>query len=94
MLIKKVKSYISSHKKICIFLDYDGTLTEIQKLPELAVLDKDVREILEKLKQKYTLGIVSGRALNDVKSLVKVDGIFYSGNHGLEIEGENLTFYS
>ena len=90
--IEGIKKYIASKKKVCIFLDYDGTLAKIQRLPELAVLEDNMREIIEKLKQKFVVGIISGRELKDIKSLVRVKGIYYSGNHGLEIVGDDINF--
>ena len=36
------------------------------------------------------MGVVSGRALDDVKRMVGVDGIYYAGNHGFEIEGPGV----
>jgi trehalose 6-phosphate phosphatase len=38
------------------------------------------------------VGIISGRALHDLKSKVNIGGIIYAGNHGLEIEGPGLNF--
>ncbi|MCP4482771.1 MAG: trehalose-phosphatase [bacterium] len=94
MLKRKSQEYLQKYPKVCLFLDYDGTLTKIRKLPELAVLDKNMREILTKLKnnKKYYLGIISGRELQDVKGLVKLNGLYYSGNHGLEIRGKGINF--
>ena len=78
--------------KYIILLDYDGTLTPIVKKPHLAKLTTARRRFLKKLARhkKIVLGIVSGRSLVDVKSKVKVPGIYYSGNHGFEIEGPKL----
>ena len=80
----------------CILLlaDYDGTLTPIVGRPEEAILSSEVREKLRALTQKpaFSVGIISGRSLSEVKSLVAVEGIYYAGNHGLEIEGPGLEF--
>lgn len=69
-----------------MLLDYDGTLTPIVKRPELARLSGANRRLLENLSKRVILGIISGRSLKDVKDLVKIPGIIYAGNHGLEIE--------
>jgi trehalose 6-phosphate phosphatase len=75
------------HKKIVIFLDYDGTLTPIVKQPEDAVLSDRMRETLEELTKFYTVAIVSGRDMKDVMHFVKLDQIIYAGSHGFRISG-------
>jgi trehalose-phosphatase len=41
---------------------------------------------------KFVIGIVSGRGLRDLKSLVSIPGLIYAGNHGLEISGPGIEF--
>jgi trehalose 6-phosphate phosphatase len=76
--------------------DYDGTLTPIVSRPEEAVLSPGVREKLRALTQKPTasVGIISGRPMSELKSMVALEGVYYAGNHGLEIEGPGLEFVS
>jgi len=85
---KEVEGILSD--KILLLLDYDGTLTPIVERPKLALLSAEMRELLRKLSKKYPLAVVSGRSLKDVKNLVKLDGIYYSGNHGFEVIGPGL----
>jgi trehalose 6-phosphate phosphatase len=70
-------------------LDFDGTLAPIAPRPDLARLSLRNRQLLERLARKSSVTVVvaSGRGLRDVKSKVDVPGLFYAGNHGLEIEG-------
>jgi trehalose 6-phosphate phosphatase len=72
-------------REILIFLDYDGTLVAIRREPRLAVLSAARRRFLESLSDILRVGIVSGRSLDELRGLVRVDGISYVGNHGLEI---------
>ena len=83
-------------RHILLLSDYDGTLTPIVERPELALLPDDVRRLLERLvhQRHMRIGIVSGRALSDLKSRVGVEGLVYAGNHGLEIEGPGVAFVS
>ena len=83
---------VASH--VLLLSDYDGTLTPIVSRPEEAILSPAVREKLTALAQKpaFSVGIISGRPLSEVKALVGIDGIYYAGNHGLEIEGPGLNF--
>jgi len=88
--IKSIKT--ASH--ILLLCDYDGTLTPIVGRPEDAVLSAGVRQKLKALAQRpeYSVGVISGRRLAEVKSLVAIEGIYYSGNHGMEIEGPGLKY--
>ena len=81
-------------KHILLFSDFDGTLAPIVERPELALPSENMRDLLRALSRqnRFTVGIVSGRALKDLKSRVGVTGITYAGNHGLEIEGPGLSF--
>lgn len=89
-----VEKQLSAASRVFLFFDYDGTLTPIASRPELAELPLDTRSLLQELKarDKFVLGIVSGRDLNDVKGKVGVPGIIYAGNHGLEIEAAGERF--
>lgn len=81
---------------ILLFCDYDGTLTPIVKRPQDAVLSTKVRNRLRILAERsgISLGIISGRSLAEVKKMVGVEGLYYAGNHGFEIEGPGLDYIS
>ena len=74
-------------RRLAAFLDYDGTLTPIVARPELALLPAETRRALTRLAALATVAVVSGRALDDVRSLVGLEELHYAGNHGLEIRG-------
>jgi alpha,alpha-trehalase len=74
-------------KKTALFLDYDGTLTPIVERPEQADLSPEMRAILKKLAGRCTVAIVSGRGLKDVQERVALEGLYYAGSHGFEIDG-------
>jgi trehalose 6-phosphate phosphatase len=72
-----------------IFLDFDGVLAPIVSRPEDAYPPAETRAELERLVARYALvGVVSGRAGEDVCARVGVDGIVYVGSHGLELNPE------
>ena len=98
-LFREWKSFSSSARAashILLLSDYDGTITPIVGRPADASLPDGVREILCALVGKPTIsvGIVSGRSLTELKAMVGVEGIYYAGNHGLEIEGPGIKFVS
>ena len=74
--------------------DYDGTLTPIVARPELALLSGDTRRLLTLLSgmARFTVGVVSGRELADLESLVAIPGLVYAGNHGLEMSGAGMEY--
>jgi trehalose-phosphatase len=72
-----------------IFLDFDGVLAPIVSRPEDAYPPAETRAELERLVARYALvGVVSGRAGDDVRARVGVEGIVYVGSHGLELDRE------
>lgn len=75
-----------------LLLDYDGTLTPIMERPELAILHLDMKKLLKRLASQFKVAIISGRSLSDLKKLVALTGIYYMGNHGLEINGPSVEF--
>ncbi len=72
-------------KEPLMFLDYDGTLTPIVATPDLAVLSDEMRGLLARLAARRKVAVVSGRATDDVRSKVRLEGLYYAGSHGFEI---------
>jgi len=73
-------------------LDFDGTLAPIVARPEDAALLPAAGDALRRLVERSDtdVAIVSGRGLEDVRSRVGLEGVYYAGNHGLEIHGPGL----
>jgi trehalose 6-phosphate phosphatase len=87
---------IRAASHVLLLSDYDGTLTPIVGRPRDAVLSPAVRDKLSALalKPDFSVGIISGRSLVELKYMVAIEGIYYAGNHGLEIEGPSLDYVS
>jgi trehalose 6-phosphate phosphatase len=85
--IGNILKRIRTAEGIFFLLDYDGTLTPIVSHPGEAILSKKTRALLLAFKKnpRFLLAIVSGRSLKDIRTLVGLKGIYYVGNHGLEI---------
>lgn len=73
--------------RLALFLDYDGTLTPIVDRPEDASLSGPMRLLLAELSRRYSVAIVSGRDLNDVRQMVGLESLVYAGSHGFDIAG-------
>ncbi|MBI2958119.1 MAG: trehalose-phosphatase [Chloroflexi bacterium] len=89
-----VAQQVRTARHILLLADFDGTLTPLVESPDAATLSPETRSTLQSLAHQrgLTLGIISGRALHDLKEKAGVSGIIYAGNHGLEIEGPGLRF--
>jgi len=85
--MEKILRRLRVANRLFLFLDYDGTLTPIVSHPEEAILSKETRAFLLSLKKnpRFLLAIVSGRSIKDIRDLLGLKGVYYVGNHGLEI---------
>ncbi len=83
----EIADAVRSSARTLLLLDYDGTTVPIQKTPQQARLDEETRHLLSELSKTptTTLGIISGRSINDIRSMVGLEELIYVGNHGLEI---------
>lgn len=77
---------------IILLLDFDGTLAPIVDRPEMAALPAATRLALEHLSARDTVhvAIISGRGLADARDRVRLGGVWYAGNHGMEIHGPGV----
>lgn len=75
-----------------LFLDCDGTLAPIVNTPDEAVIPQKTKSLLGLLSQKKncSIAIISGRGLGDIKRIIGLKSIIYSGNHGFQIEGPKI----
>ena len=73
--------------RTALVLDVDGTLAPIAPRPELATVPPATQDELTRLVDRYLLvACVSGRAGEDARRLVGVEGVVFVGNHGLELD--------
>lgn len=89
-----LKTRLLRAKHILLCADFDGTITPIKPRPQEAKLSKSIRLLLCKIAKAkpFTVGIISGRSLKDIKEKVDVGGLIYAGNHGLEIACKGKKF--
>lgn len=80
-----------------VMTDFDGTVADIVDDPDDAVMRERAREALEGVTAhpKGKVAVVSGRAVADVRERADVDGAYYAGNHGLELDdGDEVSVHS
>lgn len=65
--------------------DFDGTLCHFRPYPEMPhMTERNEKLIIELAKASTVVALISGRAALELESMVKLPGIVYVGNHGLE----------
>ncbi len=76
----------SASHRLYLF-DIDGTLASIEKVPQAARIHAPLRRLLYSLSvtPRSTVGIISGRQLDDAREMVGLQHLIYAGNHGLEV---------
>jgi trehalose-phosphatase len=68
-----------------LLCDIDGTISPIVAHPGDAAVPEPVREVLAALTERLGLvAFVTGRALEDGRRMINLDGAAYVGTHGLE----------
>lgn len=89
-----VHQRLDDGQRLLLLTDFDGTLAPISSDPTGVELAPEVRRDLHTLASsaQITVGVVSGRRLDDVRGRVRLPGLYYAGCHGLEIEGPGLSF--
>jgi trehalose 6-phosphate phosphatase len=77
----------SAPDRSALVFDVDGALAPIVARPELSAVPPATQAQLRRLADVYLLvACVSGRAGEDARRLVGVEGVVYVGNHGLELD--------
>lgn len=79
-----IEDFRGDPRRSGIFLDFDGTISDIAPAPGSARLHPLAAELLPRLAKSYPLCILSGRRAAEVASLVGLPHIHYVGVHGLE----------
>ena len=72
-------------RRPAVFVDFDGTLSEIIEDPSAAALVPGAGDALRELSFRCPLAVISGRELSDVRTKVGVPGLWYAGSHGVEL---------
>ena len=84
---------VEAPDETALLFDVDGVLAPIVARPELSEVPAETRRELGRLAGRYRLvACVSGRAGDEVRRLVAVEGVEGVGNHGLELDGRAEEF--
>jgi len=85
---------VAAARHVLVLLDYDGTLAPYQNDPGASRIPAAATDWLAELARhpKATVGIVSGRSVQDLAGRVGLEGLVYAGNHGIEVRGRGLHY--
>jgi trehalose-phosphatase len=91
-----IAEHIAQRQRMLLASDFDGTLTAIARTPLEAVLPHETRTLLRRLAScsGMHVAIISGRSLTNVQMQVGIEGVFYVGNHGLELSGPGIELHN
>lgn len=89
-VVPEVVAIALKQRKLFLFLDCDGTLMPFSGDPGSMVPDRELLELLGGLLQKpgWKVAVVSGRALQELRRLFPIPGLFLVGSHGAEIQDD------
>jgi len=86
-LLQFISSYLSKLRKVCLFLDIDGTLSEFHPDPAKSFIPQATLNTLQQLsKFDVTVILVTGRSVQVASDLISPLKLPIAGTHGLEIE--------
>ncbi|MDX1890783.1 trehalose-phosphatase [Mycolicibacterium sp. 050158] len=74
-----------SSRRPAVFVDFDGTLSDIVTDPAAATIRPDTRAALAELSLLCPVGVLSGRDVLDVRDRIGLPDLWYAGNHGLDL---------
>jgi trehalose-phosphatase len=98
-LADELKGLAEAHRDgrcLALLFDFDGTLSPLVTHPDLATCPPATLDVLTGLSNlpRILVGIISGRALADLKSKISLPNLVYAGTNGLELElGERLVVH-
>jgi len=81
---------------IALMFDYDGTLAPIESHPKKAILASSLREDIRALAAipGVTVGVISGRSLDDLSAMIGLEGVYLAGSSGAELDLAGLRITS
>src|SRR5579864_4305405 len=90
---EKASRPLSEGRALLLF-DFDGTLAPLVRRPASAHLEPHVRRLVRAVTHhaNFTVGVLSGRGLDQLRRKMALPGLLLSGNHGLEINGLGARF--
>ncbi|MDX2150271.1 MAG: trehalose-phosphatase [Bryobacteraceae bacterium] len=92
-LWERIFDAMERYRKLFVFADFDGTLSELVEVPAKARLDERAGRALRRLstRPRISVAVLSGRSVDDVAARIGLP-ITYGGDHGLELHAPDFDF--
>jgi trehalose 6-phosphate phosphatase len=89
-----VRKLAAEPQRAALLLDVDGVLAPIVPIPSDATVPPETRAELVRLRDRYGLVAgISGRAGDDARRILGIDGFVVVGEHGLELDPEAAAWH-
>jgi trehalose-phosphatase len=91
----ELNQWVLKAERLSLFLDYDGSLKEFTRTPDILKPDPKLIDLLRSLvqKDKIQVTIITGRRLQDIRTLLPLGGVFFAATYGMELQtpkGESI----
>jgi trehalose-phosphatase len=92
--IELLASSYRAGRPLALLLDFDGTLSPLVDRPPQAALVPGAERLMENLAglPRILVGLISGRAIDDLQKRATVPSAWYVGTNGLEMERNGSRF--
>lgn len=87
-ILSEIVAGIQRHGRGVLLFDYDGTLAPLADLPPQARMSPQMRRAIGRLldRPSLALGVLSGRAVSDLRQMLGIHGLYLAGLCGLEMD--------
>lgn len=84
--VESIRQSLAQHDRICLFLDFDGTLLDLAETPDAIAVDRALPDLLARTSAALggALALVSGRPIDDLDLLLAPLKLPAAGIHGFE----------
>ena len=84
---RQLRTAMATHQRVALFLDYDGTLREIEREPRAAKPSAEIWSLINRIAQhsNITLTIISGRSRQDLAAWFDTPGFAIIAEHGAAV---------
>ncbi|MFZ2097651.1 MAG: trehalose-phosphatase [Anaerolineales bacterium] len=84
----ELNQWVRKADRLWLLVDYDGTLKEFTRTPDILKPDPKLIDLIQRLVQKSNirLAIITGRRLKDIQTLLPIEGIFFAATYGVEVQ--------
>ena len=90
---ENIKKILEKNRNYFLFLDFDGTISEIVRDPADARAVPGVVELISELGHRMPVCIITGRDTEVIRKFINLSHVYYAACHGFEITGPSELHY-